>query len=314
VLILMVILVPATSQRVVASTDNLSIKLEEPRTPINKNDFSVTFVTLDTAKREVIVKCFKKGPSDDSFAQFGSDIALEPGGNTGNCLVNSSIVSSQGSYQFYAEAKASGDIAVSSTVVVEYKTQVPANPYNFSKDEVGTCEYKIKFKTANDGITEKVVVYMSSHTSFRADLGTSVGEIGIGSDKEGEIIINRPNCSTNYYVAIRAFDNAGNGSGLIGDSNTTTVWHEIVIQPNTFTTTGAISVSTFQVGGGRLLGNKEISFSASEEVLGSESEANIPIQADETKIETGSFSANNINLLILAIIVIAGIYFYRRSK
>src|SRR3989344_9007799 len=75
---------------------NVSVKIEEPKTPTNDNDFNITFVALDIQNRPVTVKCFKKTPSDGAFAQFGFDIVLSAGGNTSNCHVSSSLMGANG--------------------------------------------------------------------------------------------------------------------------------------------------------------------------------------------------------------------------
>ncbi|MDP3974023.1 MAG: hypothetical protein Q8P92_04285 [Candidatus Daviesbacteria bacterium] len=295
----------------------LSIRLEEPKNPTNDNSFNITFVTLDTDSRDVVVKCFKKGPVDGGFSQFGADIALPAGGNSGDCQVDSTLMGSQGTYQFYVEAKADGDTATSSTVTVEYKTQAPANPYNFSKEKVGTCEYKIKFKTSNDSLTHKVEIYMSSFTSFSADSGTKVGEVGIGSDQEGEFTTSISDCNKTYYFVIRAFDDAGNGSGLVGDSNTNVITKEVqVAGPVTVAPAGAIPVSGAT--GGEILGVSGVSEGVATEegqVLGEEGLPSAEKGVEgEVEDEAGLLTGRNLLLLLIAIILIGGVYLYRKSK
>src|SRR3989344_4849632 len=103
---------------------NLDVRIEQPKSPTNQNSFPVHFVALDILSRPVTVKCFKKGPSDGGFVQFGSTINLASGGNSGNCNIDSSILSTGGTYEFKVEGTAGGDTDSESTSVV-YNTDSP---------------------------------------------------------------------------------------------------------------------------------------------------------------------------------------------
>lgn len=194
-----------------------SVRLEQPKSPTNKDTFDLTFVALDTDNNPITVKCYKKGPSDGGFSQFGSDIVLSNGGNTDTCPINSSVINQQGTYNFYVTANS----ATSSTVSVDFNTSTPGTPSNYNKAQLSSCEYKISFRTADDsGKTVKVELYRSTNTSFNADSGSKVQDMGISSNTDGSFIDYVPSCGTTYYYAIRAFDSAGNGSGVVGDSQT----------------------------------------------------------------------------------------------
>lgn len=196
-----------------------SVRLEQPKTPTNQNNFNLVFVALDSGDNAVTVTCYKKGPSDGAFAQFGSPITLSNGGNTDNCPVDSSIVNTNGTYAFYVMANGTQ----SNTVTVDYNTSGPGTPSEYSKDHPSSCQYKISFKTADDsGKTVKVELYRSVNTSFNADSGSRSQTMGIGSNTSATFTDTVPDCNTTYYYAIRAFDSAGNGSGLVGDSQTVT--------------------------------------------------------------------------------------------
>lgn len=304
----------------VALAAGLSVRIEQPKTATNDNSFKINFVTLDTQGRPITVRCFKKGPSEGDFSQFGSDINLAAGGSSGDCIVDSSLMSVQGSYQFFVRAIADADTEVSQTVTVDYKTEAPSTPYNYSKEEISDCEYRIKFKTATDsGKTQKVEIYMSTLNSFPADSGTKVGEVAIGSDQEGSFNKVVSECDKTYYFVIRAFDNAGNGSGVVGDSNVTVITKEGTVTTTTQTTTaGAIPVQTSQVGvGGEILGASEAEATegAKEDATGGAKPSATPegeVKGAETN--NGIFSMRNILIALAAIIVIGGAYLYQKSK
>lgn len=221
---------------------NVDVRIEEPKSATNQNSFPIGFVALDIQNRAMTVKCFKQGPAEASFTQFGSDINLAAGGNSGNCQVTSGVFSTNGTYQIKVEATAGGDSATDQVDVV-YDTSGPGDPRDYSKEKVNSCDYKIHFKTADDsGQTVKVEVYRSENTSFSVDNGTRVGTVLAGSNEAHDFPNTAPDCNKTYYYAVRAFDAAGNGSGVVGDSVVKTT----VTNPTTTTPvdTGAIAAGT----------------------------------------------------------------------
>ena len=85
---------------------NLVVRLNQPKSPTNQNNFPLSFTALDTQDRPVTVKCFKKSPVDSSFSQFDMDKVLSSGGNSGSCAIDGSILKDSGSYEFYVSATA----------------------------------------------------------------------------------------------------------------------------------------------------------------------------------------------------------------
>lgn len=229
-------IVMATTPSVYAAAGDLTIRLEQQKSPTNLNSFSLVFVTLDITDRPITVKCFKKGPNENSFTQFGPDIAVNTGGTTTGCNINSSIMSASGTYQFYTSAQAGSDNVTSNTIAIDYNTSGPGTPVSYNKTKTGSCEYTIKFKTAEDGgKTKKVELYRSETTSFSLDAGTRVQTLTIGSNQEGTFVNGLPDCNKTYYYAIRTYDEFGNGSGAIGDSVIKIT--EVTTVVNTTTTT-----------------------------------------------------------------------------
>ncbi len=234
-----------------AYAGSVSIRLEEPKSPTNQNNFDINFVSMDLENRTVTVKCFKKALSDSDFVQFGSDITLSPtGGNSGNCHIDSNVITGNGTYQFRAQAFAGSESPTSETVSVTYNSDGPGTPTNWSKDKIGSCTYKIHFRSADDaGRTIKVNVYRSSETSFNLDSGTQVGTVNIGSNTDADFSNDIPDCNKTYYYAVRAFDSAGNGSGVLGDVVNVTNYTTVYVSPTPGQ--GAIPVSG---GAGTVLG------------------------------------------------------------
>lgn len=214
------------------------VELESPKSPTNQWDLSLTFVTLDVQDRPIAVRCYKKAPEDAGFVLFGPEFSLPAGGGSDDCKTDSTLVSTEGTYQFYVIATAGADTAQSNTVSVDFKSSLPGTPSYNGKEQTGSCQYKIKFRTADDsGKTVKLEVYRSDSTSFTADSGTRIATIGIGSDEESSYLNDVPDCGKTYYFAIRSFNDAGNGSDVVGDTKTITV-------AGPTPTTGAIAVAT----------------------------------------------------------------------
>lgn len=289
---------------------NLSVRIEVPKTPTNQNTFKINFVAMDISGETIEVKCFKSGDA----VPF-STINLSAGGNTGNCEVTPSIIPTEGTYGFYVTAATGSETQTSPTVNVEYKTSAPGVPGNYNKEQLG-CQYKITFKTADDGgRTSRVEVYRSDQISFTADSGTRVGTVWIGSNLEGSFIDTVPDCGKGYYYVIRAFDGAGNGSGLAGDSITKVTVVTTQASPSPAAPVqGAIPVaSPAAVGVGEILGADEQVVATKEgEILGegTPSALETPQPAPSGKF----LSPRNLFWLGLVLLLAGGYYFYQRYR
>lgn len=248
----------AAAGRVYAAK-NVSIRIQQPKSPINQNNFNISFVVLDLLGRTVTVKCFQKGPSDGGFSQFGVSQTYANGGNSGNCAVDSAVINDgEGSYTFRVEASAgdgTGDNFDDEATSVTYDTSGPGDLKDYSKNKSNACEYTIHFKTANDsGATVKAELYRADAVPFNADNGSRIQVISIGSDEAKNVTDTPPDCSKTYYYAVRAFDAAGNGSALIGDNVSTVT----VINPTGSPAQGAIPVSGGANAGGSVLGQASV--------------------------------------------------------
>jgi hypothetical protein len=201
---------------------NLAARMEDPKTSISTNSFLLGFVALDRGGNEVKVQCFKKGPADGGFVQFQT-LNLNAGGSSGNCAVDSAVVPTDGTYQFHIKATAGSESITASDVSVEVVTNGPGTPTNYRRTKVSDCENNIKATTASDeGKTVRVEIYRSAKTSFTLDAATLIKSLEVGSNQPINYTDTEPNCGDTYYYAIRAFDSAGNGSGVVADERTVT--------------------------------------------------------------------------------------------
>lgn len=197
------------------------LSIQELKTPSNTKDLKLEFKALHLNNGVITAKCLKKGPNDSGFSQFGSNIVLTAGGNSSHCDLSLAI-NDNGSYQFSVEANDSVN-TLSKTVSLDYNTSTPGTPRDYRKEKINDCDFKIHFKTdADNGKTVKVELYRSTDSNFSANNESLVHSVNIGSDQEYDINNSVPDCSKTYYYALRAFDNAGNGSGLVGDRITVT--------------------------------------------------------------------------------------------
>lgn len=309
---------------------NLSIRIGQPKTPTNQSSFELVFVTLDTKGRTITVKCFKKGPNDSSFSQFGSDIAIQAGGDTQTCHADSSILNTRGTYQFFASAAADSEIATSQTNTVDFNnSDSPGAPTEFSKNKITSCEYKISYKTSDDGgKTVKVELYRSDNQQFSADSGTRVGSRSIGSNTADSFNDIVSDCGKTYYHAIRAFDKFGNGSGLAGEASVT-ITTEIAgsAETNTATTPSESAGGAIPITGsvnanilGETAGEEEKSESrqTSEEESPSSKTQEVKGEAQKISVEKakeGFFTFKNLLIaLSIAILIGAGYYWHFKLR
>lgn len=292
-----------------------SVRLQSPATQTNQSSLNLTFVALDTDSQVITVKCFKSF-NGGSYSQFGGDYVSQPGGNTSTC--NANLNQGNGTYKFYAEAQGSSFASTQTNpgpVSVDFNNSAPGTPQYVGKDKISTCVNRIKFKTANDsGKTVKVEIYRADKTTFDVNSGSRIGTVTVGSDTYKEYDDTLVNCDTAFYYAIRAFDIYGNGSGVVGDSNTTFN----VTNPTTVTQQGAIPVTTGQ--GESALGTGTGGTGENKEVLGTESSKTIKPSENKSNLSTNPIAKTTnwilghkkISFLVLLVILGLAYYLYRR--
>ncbi len=290
---------------------NVSVRVEQPKSPTNQNDFALNFVALDILGRPMTAKCFKQGPSDGGYVQYGSDIALSSGGNTAYCQNSNSFMNANGTYAFKVEVTAGADSA-NDTASVTYNTSGPGDVRDYNKTHTNSCEYTIHFKTADDGgKTTKVEIYRSENTSFSADSGTKIGTVNTGSNEAKDFTNTPPDCNKTYYYAVRAFDSFGNGSAVVGDNVTVTT----VIYATGSTGAGAIPVNN--ANGGSVLGKTtgtettgSTGPSSNGETLGASVAPTPEITEAPMSDKNASVASNSRMLMIAGGILLLGVILY----
>lgn len=201
----------------VAEGATLSTKIETPEAVMTTQNFKIGFATLDVLGRNLEVECYTT-LSATPFAEYSLESSF--GGNAGDCQVNSSVVPTDGNYEFFIRVNALGEspeTVESEHVTVTVATDVPGIPTNYDRDD-DNCQAFIVFTTANDGgKTVKVELYRSTSNPFVANGLTKVTEQMIGSNTNGSFITSLLSCDEDIFYAIRAVAGNGNGSGFVGD-------------------------------------------------------------------------------------------------
>jgi len=300
---------------------DLTIRLSEPKTPTKINNFKIDFVTLDLSEsgNPITVKCFYKKNLADAWTQYGSDIAVTAPGNSGSCQEVSSFVNTSGSTYYFKSTASNGvvsdDSETQGLVSVGYDDRDPTVPTNYKKEKISSCQYKVTFKTADDGMTSRVEVYRSETTSIVLDGSTRVGDITIAPNTEGSFTESVPDCNKTYYYIIRAFNVAGNASGPIGDSVT------VVSGTTTTTEQGAISVSVGTLAGetgGSVLGEGTAEGEIKGEASGSGKPEVINVKGSMTqKVVDFVTKKKKLTLLIVALVAAFGYavyYVFKKRK
>jgi hypothetical protein len=285
-------------------SEDIDVRIEQPETPTNENNFKIGYVALDMQDRPMSVQCYM------------NDIAFGPAytANSGNCIVDSTVISTSGTYTFKVKVTAGSDTKTSSIVSVRVELEKPLPVTNYVKTE-GVCTYTLNFKTANDGRTSKVEIFRSSTQPFTANASTLIDTLTVGPNTAVTYADNDPlDCSKEYYYAIRALDDLGNFSSFVTDNI-------IKIVQGTTTTVVTVNGETGEVAGEETTAGEE---TEGENGTGAEDEdENGDVKGDEDDGEENEDEStesiwNKYKYVIIAAVVVllgsAGYSHVRRKK
>jgi uncharacterized repeat protein (TIGR01451 family) len=194
-----------------ADSGDLAVEIEQPKTPYSESSFQIGFVALDIQSRNIAVQCY-----ETTHGAFGPEYTLNTIGNSGNCVVDSSVITADGTYEFYIVAKAGTDEVTSDKVSVVIDLVGPAPVVNYTKT-VASCTNNLQFTTANDGQTTKIQIFRSDKATFTADSSTLIKEITAGPNQLVTYSDTQPVCGQTYFYAVRALDIADNTSTFVTD-------------------------------------------------------------------------------------------------
>jgi len=247
-----------------ALADEIVVRVEQPRSPTNEG-FNLGFVALDMMNRQLTARCYVKSPKNSwNFTQFGSDITLKAGGDSGACKVETgALAEGDNIYEVRVTvlgSPASPYVAQAETITVKYisTSTRPGNPRNYDRFDLSSCEKKITFWSADDGgKTVRVEVYRGDSTEFTLNDGTKVATFTIGSNTQATHVELVPDCNKKYYYALRAFDAAGNYSDPVGDKVVETVTSSTGSTSAEVIEEGALIVQGSGGTGGQVLGEQD---------------------------------------------------------
>jgi len=212
-----------------AVTNNLVLRVSEPETPTNQA-FNVDFVALvlETKKLPVKIICSLKKPGESAYTKISTETLIN-GGDSGLCKVTEALLTSKGTYYIEVKATTSSDSA-EGNVSVYYDGDAPSTPKWIEKDKKSDCEYEIEFKTADDGQTSYVEVYRSDSKEFTVGPSSKIRTINIGPNEKYSFThdLYGNDCGKSYY-AVRAFDDAGNYSGIRVEEIEDIVIKEVIV-------------------------------------------------------------------------------------
>ena len=298
-----------------ADPDNqLSVRIEQPQTPTRSNDWKLGFSVLDRSFGTPTVTCYVKKPSSGSYVSFGAThTSAKPEGDNGSCLVDSSVVSEQGTYNFYVTAVSGSLSENSATVSLVYDTEGPDRPVYYHKENIGYCHNKISFRSADDGgRTSSIQIFGSTNTTFNTDAGTRLGSVTLGSNQEGSFTHNQvgEDCNKTWYYVIRAYDSVGNSSAHLGDEIVTIT----TITPSA-SPFGAIPVVT---GTGSVLGQEASATATNTTTPDPEQTSNVEgsglVAGIKDVVNTATSNPKIWYYLAGVVLLILGIYVYSRRR
>jgi len=197
---------------------DLSIILNEPPSMENTTDFQLFYTAIETDQLPVKVNLYIQ-KDGDSWRQTIDKDKTDYAGKFQ--LRGEDFYYGEGKYNFYAHVDSSSGLD-SNTVSLTLDTTAPGKVSDYHKERISDTNYRLYFKCPTDTDFEKVYIYRSKDTSFTADAGTRVSEIGCapGESKTTDI---GGDVNVDYYFALRALDHAGNASEVVTDAPGTVI-------------------------------------------------------------------------------------------
>ena len=175
---------------------------------ITTNSFKLSYSCLGCTSVQFYVN--KNGGGWVAFGPAMTDAG-------GQVQVTSSEVNDQTDYMFKVSDSGVGE-ATTSTF---YDISGPSPVSSYYKERINDGLYKLHFHTPSDSDFGKVVIYRGDVAGFSADSGHEIARVNGGANSDMSYDDSfAPDAGKTYYYAIRALDQAGNSSSLVGDAGT----------------------------------------------------------------------------------------------
>ncbi|OGM55051.1 hypothetical protein A2985_01105 [Candidatus Woesebacteria bacterium RIFCSPLOWO2_01_FULL_43_11] len=266
-----------------------TVSIQKLPTRINTDTFKLSCTVLGGGTAQ-----FSYSKNGGSFTDFGSPINL----STDSCLVQvtNTQVNDHTDYVFKVTVDGGPDSDTTSTI---YDVNGPAPVSGYYKEHISDGFNKLHWRNPPDADFTQVVIYRGDTPDFSADPSHEVARVG-GSPNSDMTHDDHysPDGNKTHYYNIRALDQAGNSSSLVGDGSTTTI---VTSTTPTLSATGG-TVQTLP---------KEEDQKAEGSVLSEEStlEPTIEPSEDETSsVGKTLFSSNTLKIGVL--VVLAGLVLY----
>jgi len=286
-----------------AKAGELNIVLNNLPQYQKSTEFSVFYTVIETDQLPVTVNLYIQKDGKDwrqTVMRDKTDYAGE------FKLEGSDIYDGEGKYNFYATATSSEKTVTSNTISTTLDMTPPDSVSDYHKERVSATNYRLYFKCPSNSDLEKVYIYRSKETSFTADSGTRVAEIGCAPG-EAKITEIGGESDVDYYFALRALDHAGNISGIVTDAPGTVVAGQVAGAAVSPTGTGKKEKVV-------LLPKEEPTATPTEETK--EGELGGGISAEERVLgeETPKTSKLPYLLIGAGLLILAGIFLSRRKQ
>jgi hypothetical protein len=189
---------------------DMSAILKQPDRETWNNRFEVTFSLNDRPAQPVSVKCFKQGPGEALFSNFGSELLLDATQNEGICKVDEEVIKKDGIYRLEVVARSGNTSVYSNVIQLNYADKKPLAP-EATAMKLSDCEYELEIKS---NTLKKIDVFISSdsdvinHNSLIQSFNWPSGNESIKIRDTVE------KCNLKYTYLVRGSDESGKSTVL----------------------------------------------------------------------------------------------------
>ena len=195
----------------VARAGNLMIQGIDMPSWVNWEPLYISYTALEADGNPVNVKGYIK-KDGEGWQEVGNSDKLSD-----TFKVERSYYPGDGVYKIYFHAVSSSETVDTPEESFNVDFTAPNGVSEYRKERKDANIYKICWKNPDNDDFDRVIIFRSEKTN---EGFSNVAEVS-GSKNEEKCYENGTSDSRNYYYALRAIDNAGNASSVVGDSEIT---------------------------------------------------------------------------------------------
>ncbi|MEJ2441643.1 MAG: fibronectin type III domain-containing protein [Patescibacteria group bacterium] len=214
------------------------------------NNFQLSYSALANNPSTITARFYVR-KEGESYVQFGPTLT----GASGEVQVTSSEVDEQKKFYFKVEIVSSDGSATDETSVI-YDISGPSPVQNYWKERIFPETYRLHWKNPGDDDFSRVFIYRGDEPDFSADGSHKIAEVGGAPDDEISWDNIGLTAGEEYYYALRAVDEAGNSSSLVGDGGGTVTEEAVVTEGEGETGSDLVILPREQGTGGEVLGEE----------------------------------------------------------